>query len=183
MVPYETRPWVHYDDERGITCSAEVRMGADGTDFEVEVQFLYDDPEMARADFESTQKKEEDEQEDGEAGNPPGVTIEPVEISMIQQKMFIRARMMAAETWSPVFLSVKREDFTNKVGEWEDKACSFFRACVQAINMEEIPDIEELVKSELDDGWGGRGGRRGKIGRKSPKVKPGALLGMKKPGA
>ena len=183
MVPYETRPWVHYDEERGITCSAEVRMGTDGKDFEVEVQFLYDDPEQARLDFESSQKDEEDDDGDTDSsgGNPPGVTVEPVEVSMIQQKLFVRARMMGTETWSPVYLTLKREDYTNKVGEWEEKSCNIFRLCVQAINMEEIPDIEELIKSEMDEGWGGRG-RRGRVGRKSPKVKPGALLGMKKPG-
>ena len=182
MVPYETRPWVYYDDERGITCSAEVRMGTDGKDFESEVQFLYDDPEMARQDFEATQKTEEEDSDSSSGDNPPGVTVEPVEISMIQQKFFIRARMMAVETWSPIYLSLKREDYTNKIGEWEEKACNIFRSCVQSINMEEIPDIEELIKSEMEEGWGGRG-RRGRIGKKSPKVKPGALLGMKKPGS
>ena len=42
---YETHPWMHYDDEKGITASAEVRAGAGLQNAEAEIQFLYDDPE------------------------------------------------------------------------------------------------------------------------------------------
>ena len=32
LAPYETQPWLHYDPARGISCSAEVRMGPDSQD-------------------------------------------------------------------------------------------------------------------------------------------------------
>jgi hypothetical protein len=82
--------------------------------------------------------------------------------------------------WKAIELRVRNEDYVNKISEWEEKGCNFFRACIQAIQMGDLPDIEELIKQELgdDDDWGG--GKRGKIGRKSPKIKPAQLLGMKK---
>ena len=44
MSAYETAPWSVYDDDDGITCSAEVRMGSDGDELEAEIQFMYDEP-------------------------------------------------------------------------------------------------------------------------------------------
>ena len=42
---YETCPWSAHDDEKGITCSAEVRMDSDGAELEAEIQMMYEDPE------------------------------------------------------------------------------------------------------------------------------------------
>ena len=42
---YETCPWSAYDDEKGITCSAEVRMNNDGDEIEAEMQFMRENPE------------------------------------------------------------------------------------------------------------------------------------------
>lgn len=83
-------------------------------------------------------------------------------------------------TWTARELRVKGEDYVNKIYDWEDKGCNFFRACIQAVQMGDMPNIDELIKQELgdDDDWGG--GKRGKIGRKSPKIKPAQLLGLKK---
>ncbi len=82
--------------------------------------------------------------------------------------------------WVPTELLVKGEDYVNKVYNWEEKGCNFFRACIQAIQMGDLPNIDELIAQELgdDDDWSG--GKRGKIGRKAPKIKPAQLLGMKK---
>lgn len=44
MSAYETCPWSVTDEEQGMTCSAEVRMGADGEELEVELQIFYDVP-------------------------------------------------------------------------------------------------------------------------------------------
>lgn len=41
---YETCPWSAYDDENGITCSAEVRMNNDGDEIEAEMQFMRENP-------------------------------------------------------------------------------------------------------------------------------------------
>lgn len=162
MVAYETYPWVYYDEGTATTCSAEVRIGAKADDFEAEVQFLKDD--------------DDDEDSEGESGEGDRLLKPP------QQKFFMRGRALKDQTWAPTFASIEKEDYTNKVAEWEEKACALFRACIQAMQMGQLPDIDALVKQEFPDEWGGRGGR-GKIGRKSPKVNPGALLGIKKPGA
>ena len=41
---YETCPWSAYDEEQGITCSAEVRMNNDGDEIEAEMQIMRDNP-------------------------------------------------------------------------------------------------------------------------------------------
>lgn len=49
LYPYETVPWSVYDEARGRTCSAEVRMGPEGEDtVEAEIQMVYDDPPPGR---------------------------------------------------------------------------------------------------------------------------------------
>ncbi len=40
---YETCPWSVYDAEKGLTCSAEVRMNNDGNEIEAELQLMYDE--------------------------------------------------------------------------------------------------------------------------------------------
>lgn len=41
---YETSPWSAYDEEKDITCSAEVRMNNDADEIEAEMQILRNDP-------------------------------------------------------------------------------------------------------------------------------------------
>lgn len=152
LSPYETFPWFYYDEEKAVTCSAEVRMGPGGDDIEAEIQLLKDSGEA---------------EGEGAGGGQ-------------QQIMLMRAKPAMAGEWAPFDLKVKGESFVNKIYNWEGKGCNFFRACVQAMQMNQMPDIEELIEKELHDDDGAGGGRRGKIGRKSPKIKPAQLLGMKK---
>lgn len=42
---YETCPWSAFDDENGISCSAEVRMNNDADELEAELQFMRDAPQ------------------------------------------------------------------------------------------------------------------------------------------
>ncbi len=171
LSPYETQPWVHYDTEKGITCSAEVRMGPGSEDVEAEIQFLHDDKE----------DEEDGDSEDGgkEGGDGEGESKTRI-IDGREQIMRMRALPVAGDQWSPVFLTVKGENYVNEIHDWEEKGCNFFRACIEAVSMGVLPDIDELIEKELDDDGGWGGGRKGKIGRKSPNVKPGQLLGMKK---
>ncbi len=41
---YQTHPWSHMDSDAGKTCSAEVRMGPDEDDLEIELQMIHDIP-------------------------------------------------------------------------------------------------------------------------------------------
>ncbi len=52
LSPYETFPWSHYDEGKEETCSAEVRMGPEGEDVEVEVMMVYDNPPAGKPGFE-----------------------------------------------------------------------------------------------------------------------------------
>lgn len=42
---YETCPWSAFDEEKDLTCSAEVRMNNDADEIEAEMQFVRDDPQ------------------------------------------------------------------------------------------------------------------------------------------
>lgn len=162
LSPYETHPWLVYDENKGITCSAEVRMGPAGEDLEAEIQFLHDE-------------RDEDD-ENGDSGD--GSMIAP---GGREQILWMRAQPIVDNQWTVKLLRIKGKDYVNEFHEWEEKGCEFFLACVEALQMNELPDIDMLVEDKMkDDSLWGRGGR-GKIGRKSPKIKPASLLGMKKP--
>lgn len=157
LAPYETQPWFLYDEEKGITCSAEVRMGPDNEHLEAEIQFLHDEKE-----------DEDEEGGDGDEG-----------IFGPEQILIMRIRHLADGKWNVNYLHIRNEDYENKVHEWEEKGCDFFRACIESIQMGDLPDVDMLIDRELSDDMFG-GGKSGKIGRKSPKIKPESMLGMKK---
>lgn len=148
LAPYETQPWFLYDEVKGLTCSAEVRMGPGSSDLEAEIQLLKDD----------------DSEDSGR-----------------EQIMIMRAVPTLQGEWGPQSLMVKGRDFTVDRYDWEGKSCSFFKACIQAVQMNQMPDFDELIKREFPDDDEMGGGSRGRIGRKAPKIKPAQLLGMKKP--
>ncbi len=145
---YETNPWLMYDENKEITCSAEVRMGPNLSDLEAEIQFLYDDPEKAAKT------------------NP-------------EQILIMRALPLPDGRWSPKSLFIKGENYHDKIGGWDEKGCKFFLACIQSIQMNELPDVDALIEKELSEDKGGSG-RRGRIGRKSPQINSSAVMGMKK---
>ncbi len=161
LLPYETQPWLMYDEAQGITCSAEVRMGPPNEDLEAEIQFLYDQPPETAPDV-------------------AGVISTDIDSLSRLQVMRMRAQPAGDGTWGPMDLQVKGESFVNKIYNWEEKGCNFFRNCVQAIQMNELPNIETLMKQELHDNDGDAQGGRGRIGRKAPKANAAALLNMKK---
>jgi len=166
LAPYETRPWLVYSEERGLTCSAEVRMGPTSEDIEGEIQFLYDEPP------EDDEYNGEDEEDGG------GRIISP---DGREQILWMRCEPMVEDKWTVKMLRIKGKNYVNEFHDWETKGCEFFLSCVEALQMNEIPDIDILIDDKMRDDsmWGG--GRRGKVGRKSPKIKPASLLGMKKP--
>lgn len=49
---YETCPWSAYDEEKGVTCSAEVRMNSDADELEAEMQLMFDNPEEGKPPLE-----------------------------------------------------------------------------------------------------------------------------------
>lgn len=50
--PYETVPSSSYNATRGVTCSAEIRMGMDSEEVDCEIQLLYDTPPEGKAGME-----------------------------------------------------------------------------------------------------------------------------------
>ena len=170
LSPYETMPWSHYDEAQGLTCSAEVRMGPGGDDIEAEIQFLYDD----------TEYQEDTDTSSGSNGDGSATIPSAPIIHGRQQILTMRAEPVTGEEWSPKTLHIKGKNFVNEFHDWDVKGCELFSSCVQSIMMGEIPDIDTLIGEKMvDDSWSG-GGRRGKVGRKSPKIKPAQLLGGKK---
>ncbi len=167
LSPYETRPWLVYNEERGITCSAEVRMGPTSEDVEGEIQFLHDEVD-------------EDSEESGDSGEE-GEEGPIISADGREQILWMRCQPIIEDQWTVKLLRIKGKDYVNEFHDWEAKGCEFFLSCVEALQMGELPDIDTLIEDKMRDDsmWGG--GRRGKIGRKSPKIKPASLLGMKKP--
>ena len=161
LSPYETRPWYVYDADEGITCSAEVRVGPGAQDVEAEIQFLYDERE-----------EEEDDDDDDKSGKTDGRP------HGVKQMLLIKVLPFRDNLWTPTLFVVKGEDYTAQIYDWETRACQFFVDCIEAIQMDELPDIDEMVDNDLYDAKGG--GKKGRIGKKSPKINPGALLGMKR---
>lgn len=104
---------------------------------------------------------------------------EPGKPSM-EQIYWMRARPDVADAWTPVELRVKGNDPTRTIPDWETKCCRLFRACVQVLQTGEIPDFDALIAEEMND-KGGRTTMRGGSS-KAPKIKPAALLDMKKGG-
>lgn len=159
---YETRPWFLYDSERGITCSAEVRMGPGEEDVQAEIQFLHD---------------EKEDSGETDSGSSAGALDSH---GKLQQIMLMRIVPAREDKWVPVFLTINGESYVNEVYNWEEKGCNFFRSCIEAIQMNELPDVEKLIDTEMYDSGRAGGGRRGRVGRKAPKIKPAQLLGMKR---
>ena len=145
LSPYETRPWFHYESDSGITCSAEVRIGPGTADVEAEIQFLYDETD-ARYD------------DDADFGMP-------------EQVLFMRFLPSRDDIWSPKFLYVKGESYTNTIHNWGERGSELFLMFISALQMGELPDIDELIEEHLTDkSRGGRGGKRGRVGKKGFKV-------------
>ena len=164
LSPYETHPWFVYDEDKGITCSAEVRMGPGGDDIEAEIQLLHDE------------KDDEDEREDQNGEGESEITSGGRE-----QILQMRCEPVTENQWTVKLLKIKNKDYENEFHEWEEKGCDFFLSSVETLQMGELPDFDTLAEEKMKDDsmWGG--GSRGRVGRKSPKIKPASLLGMKKP--
>jgi len=121
---------------------------------------------------------DEDEEDEGEASGEGSSVIHP---DGREQILWMRCQPVVDEKWTAKLLRIKGKDYVNEFHGWEEKGCEFFLSCVEALQMGELPDIDILLEDKMRDDsmWGG--GRRGKIGRKSPKIKPASLLGVKKP--
>lgn len=102
--------------------------------------------------------------------NPPNEDTPPVE-----QVLILRATPVMQGKWSTVALHVRHEDYENKIYNWEEKGCNFFRACVREIRAERIPDIDELLARELSES-GTFSDRMGDTSNRAPKIKTNQLL-------
>lgn len=148
LSPYETYPFNVYDGTKGVTCSAEARMGMSTDEVECEVQLMYDTP--------------------------------PADGASMQQVIWFSIKpTLNTSEWSTKDARLKNEPIDQSIYDWEEKCCSFFGALTRFLKMDQIPDIDELIEEEFHSRER-FGGQYGGGGGKSPKIKPGQLLGMKK---
>lgn len=103
----------------------------------------------------------------------------PEGVRPMEQICYIRAAPSKDGQWSVGLLRIRGEPYGQDIYNWEEKCCDFFAGLVRSLQLDEIPDIDEL----LDDAF--HGGERfadqyGGGGGKSPKIRAGQVLGMKK---
>jgi hypothetical protein len=99
--------------------------------------------------------------------------------SPVEQVLWLKATPHVQTKWAVGQLRIRAENWENKVYNWEEKCCNFFRAVAAALALGNIPDIDELIEREMraKERFGDqRGGGAGK----SPKIRPAQLLDMKK---
>ncbi len=150
LSPYETRPWFLYDEEKKITCSAEVRVGPNAEDVEIELQFLHD--------------------EDNDDENSDNLAEYAGSNTRTEQIILMRFTPSQEQIWTENLMFIRGEDYNNKIYNWGERGCEFFVSCIGALQMGELPDIDEMIESDLTDRKGGRGGRRGRVGKKGLKM-------------
>lgn len=146
---YESVPLSLYDETKGMTASAEVRMGDNQAELDAEILAIHDLPP-----------------EDG------------LSVNVI---MNMNVRPKQDGRWTPQSFMVKGEDYAAKIGNWEERACEFYNKICLCMKRGEMPDFEEMIGDILDSGnYDGR--RGGGTSRKSPKIKPAQVLGIKQGG-
>jgi len=199
---YETRPWFLHDSKKGVMCSAEVRIGPGSSDVEAEIQFLHDDdkepepePETKPKEIkrlplikygpggqdeviEDGNKDEEDDKKEKEEKPKRGPILGP---DGPEQVMIMRFVPNRDAEWQGLFLIVRGETYHDKIGDWDERGSAFFCDFVSALQMNELPDVDELIEEHLvDKKRRGRRGRRGRVGKKGFKVEQkGMTMGMK----
>jgi len=104
----------------------------------------------------------------------------PAGKSSMELVIWFQLKHSGTTEWDAKDARMKGEPIDRTLYNWEEKCCNFFGAVVRFLKMDQIPDIDELIDDEFHSrerfGGGGAGGG------KSPKIKPGQLLGMKKGG-
>ncbi|MCK5383952.1 MAG: hypothetical protein KAJ29_00155 [Alphaproteobacteria bacterium] len=174
---YETRPWFLHDSKNGIMCSAEIRVGPGLSDVEAEIQFLHDEDKQPGSDSEEIEDKDEDEndEENKRAKHGPKMGQDGPE-----QIMFMRFLPNKEQEWQGVFLIVRGEPYHSKIHSWDERGMAFFCDFIATLQMNELPDVDELIEEHLVDRQRGGRGRRGRVGKKGFKVEQkGMTMGMK----
>ncbi len=178
LAAYETRPWFLHDPEKTIMCSAEVRIGPDNSDVEAEIQFLYDeDNSKDNKTTPKTGKSDDNESDDAEKQSKHGPVLGQ---DGPEQIMIMRFTPNNDNEWQGTFLLIRGKSYHDKISNWDERGAAFFCDFIGALQMNEIPDVDELIEEHLVDRKRGRRGRRGRVGKKGFKVEQkGMTMGMK----
>lgn len=99
----------------------------------------------------------------------------------MEQICLIKAKPISGDEWDVLTLRIKGEPFGEDLYNWQEKALNFNRAVIQELQLDTMPDIEDLIDREFHSRER-MGDQRQGGGGKSPKMKGGQLLGMKKGG-
>jgi hypothetical protein len=106
---------------------------------------------------------------------------QPVDGKSMEQICYLQAKPANEGQWTTVDFRFRNAPFGKEIFDWEEKACTFFQGAFQDIGSGNVPNFDEL----LDDAFHKRErftGTRGGGGGKSPKIKPGALMNVKRGG-
>jgi hypothetical protein len=104
------------------------------------------------------------------AGKPP-----------MEQVCVMSCRPDKENKWTVETLRINGEPFGADIYNWQEKSCNFVHAVARALMLGEVPDMEELIREEFRKGERFADQQGG--GGKSPKIKPAALMDIKKGGS
>lgn len=187
LSPYETRPWFLHDKEMGIMCSAEIRAGPGLSDIEAEIQFLYDEDKgrIIEKDDEEGDEEDDDDEKSSNSKDNKKEKKKPKHGPIMghdgpEQIMVMRFLPNKENLWQGTLLAVRGETYNEKISNWDERGCAFFLDFIAAVQMSELPDVDELIEEHLVDKKRYGRGKRGRIGKKGLKVaQKGITMGMK----
>ncbi len=112
--------------------------------------------------------------------DPDGIELE-AEVQMMydeppegklpmEQICVIRARPDRDDEWYVAAMTIRGEPVGDEIYNWQEKGCNFFNAVIQELQMDKIPDIDELLDREMHSRER-MGDQRQGGGGKAPKIK------------
>ncbi len=101
--------------------------------------------------------------------------IQMMEGEKVRQVLWCEVKPQQQGNWMIVAARFKGDDYVNAVYDWDEKIGKFFRAVVRALKTGEVPDLEEIERTEMKDS-GTFGDRKGDGSGRNVKINTNSLL-------
>ena len=105
----------------------------------------------------------------------------PEGISSNEAIMYFHVKQDVNKKWVPDTCRIRKELYHAKIYDWQKKACDFFVAVTNALNRNDVPDIDELIERIFKPSDNYSAGTASG-GSKKPMIRPEQLLDPTKRG-